>query len=63
MANTGNLKVPRAIWTRAHLDELENAFPERTNQSEPGSMSYERGQRSVVQLVRLRVNKEEGHGI
>ena len=58
-----NTKQPRAHWTPLHLEELEKAFPERTNQSEPGSMSYERGQRSVVQLVRLRVNKEDGHGL
>lgn len=50
-------KKPRpVIWRPEHLEELERLFPEQTAKATAESdMAYDRGQRSVVSFVRLKV--------
>ena len=58
---TGSLKptLPRAVWTEAHLAELETVFPERTDAAQADDLHRRVGQRSVVQWVRTRMAQRE----
>ena len=47
-------------WRQAHVDELDRLFVERTaHEPDPLKAAFERGQRSVVQCIRQRVQKQE----
>ena len=62
MAETASLK-PRpesALWTAAHLRELDAAFPERTNPAPAEELQYRTGQRQVVAWVRERTRHSGG---
>lgn len=56
--------LPKAVWTKVHLAELERMFPEQTKLMTPDELSYRAGQRSVVQHVRHSLNSgEQPNGI
>ena len=48
-------------WTQAHLDDLENNFPELLDEHEPNKLILNSGKRSVVNYVsnRLRVQQSK----
>ena len=48
------------LWRLAHVNELERFFIERTTfEPDPLKAAFERGQRSVVQLVRQKAQQQE----
>lgn len=51
--------LSRAVWTEAHLAELEAAFPERTDAAQADDLHRRTGQRSVVTWVRARMVQKE----
>jgi hypothetical protein len=51
-------------WTQAHLDDLENNFPELLDEHEPNKLILNSGKRVVVSYVRnrLRIQQSKLHG-
>ncbi len=46
-------------WTQAHLDDLENNFPELLDEHEPNKLLLNSGKRSVVDYVRNRLRIQQ----
>ena len=48
------------LWRQAHLDELDRIFSERTTfEADPLKAAFERGQRSIVAVIRQKVQQKE----
>ena len=46
-------------WTQAHLDELENNFPELLDEHEPNKLILNSGKRTVVNYVSNRIKLQQ----
>lgn len=46
-------------WTQAHLDELENNFPELLDEHEPNKLILNSGKRTVVSYVSNRIKLQQ----
>lgn len=46
-------------WTQAHLDDLENNFPELLDEPEPNKLILNSGKRYVVNYVRNRIKVQQ----
>ena len=46
-------------WTQAHLDDLENNFPELLDEHEPNQLILNSGKRVVVSYVRSRLRIQQ----
>ena len=48
------------LWRQAHLDELDRLFAERTTfEADPLKAAFERGQRSIIAVIRQKVQQKE----
>jgi hypothetical protein len=46
-------------WTQAHLDDLDNQFPEMVGDDSPNTLLVNSGKRCVVQYVKLKIKMQE----
>ena len=54
------MSIPKEVkFTRAHLDFLENQFPERTDLKSTEELFTQQGVRRVIQFIRERVRVDE----
>lgn len=54
------MSIPKEVkFTHAHLDFLENQFPERTDLKSTEELFTQQGVRRVIQFIRERVRVDE----